>query len=207
MRSMCLLTISFGCLFAATAEPARCQDRRINLVKEDQYAARRMEVLKKSGEKMSNVVGVRSFDPNSNAFGMEGVAGETTKVPVSDIQIINFEQEVVRQNPVAQTAGFEVTAKQGTILKYKVPQNALRIDSGDLILPAAFQVTRTPAPAQAETSAETTNGKTSTGVTDKIGEAKSLTYDPSSKSFLIEVKEVTYTRQTFGSSGVSGIRK
>src|ERR1700757_2771218 len=137
MRSMCLLTISIGCLFAATAEPARCQDRRINLSKEDQYAARRMDVVKKSGEKMSNVIGVRSFDPDSNAFSMEGVAGETTRVPVSDIQIINFEQEVVRQSPMAQTAAFEITAKPGTMLKYKVPQKALRIDAGDLILPAS----------------------------------------------------------------------
>ncbi len=207
MRSMCLLTISIGCLFAATAEPARCQDRRINLFKGDQYAARRMEVVKKSGEKMSNVVGVRSFDPDSNAFSMEGVAGETTKVPVSDIQIINFEQEVVRQSPMAQTAAFEVTAKPGTMLKYKVPQNALRIDSGDLILPASSPVISTPAPAPAETSTGTTNRKTNSVVTDKIAEAKSLTYDPSSKSFLIEVQEVTYTKQTFGSSGVSGIKK
>lgn len=207
MRSMCLLTISIACLFAATAEPAQSQDRRINLFKEDQYATRRMEVVKKSGEKMSNVIGVQSFDPDSNAFSMEGVAGETTKVPVSDIQIINFEQAVVRQSPMAQTAAFEVTAKPGTMLKYKVPQNALRIDSGDLILPASSPVTSTPAPAAAETSAETTNRNTRSVVTDKIAEAKSLTYDPSSKSFLIEVQEVTYTKQTVGSPGVSGIRK
>jgi hypothetical protein len=207
MRSMCLLTISIASWFAATTEPAQSQDRRINLFKEDQYATRRMEVIKKSGEKMSNVVGVQSFDPDSNAFSMQGVAGETTKVPVSDIQIINFEQAVVRQSPMAQAAAFEVTAKPGTMLKYEVPQNALRIDSGGLILPASSPVTSTPAPAAAKTSAETRNGKTSSVATDKIAEAKSLTYDPSSKSFRIEVQEVTYTKQVFGSSGVSGIRK
>lgn len=206
MRSMCLLTISIACWFAATAEPAQSQDLRINLFKQDQYATRRMEVVEKKG-KMSNVVGIRSFDPGSNTFTMEGVAGETTQVPMSDIQKINFEQAVVQQSPMAQTAAFEVTAKPGTMLKYKVSQNALRIDSGDLILPASSPVTSTPTPAAAKTSAETTNRKTSSVVTDKIAEAKSLTYDPSSKSFLIEVQEVTYTKQIFGSSGVSGMRK
>jgi hypothetical protein len=204
---MCLLTISIACLLAATAEPAQSQDRRINLFKEDQYATRRMEVFKKSGDKMSSVVSIRSFDSVSNAFSMEGVAGETTKVPMSDIQKINFEQAVAHQSPMAQTAPFEVTAKPGVMLKYKVPQNALRIDSGDLILPASSPVTSTPAPATPETSAETPNRKTSSVVTDKITEAKSLTYDPSSKSFLVEVQEITYTKQIFGSPGVSGIKK
>ena len=62
MKSMCLLTISVACLFAATAAPAQSKERRINLFKEDQYATRRMEVVKKSGEKMSNVVAIQSFD-------------------------------------------------------------------------------------------------------------------------------------------------
>jgi hypothetical protein len=201
MRSMGLMTISIACLFAATAEPAQTQDRRINLFRKDLYATRRMEVVRKSGEKMSNVVGIQSFDPDGNAFSMEGVAGETIRVPISDIKKINFEHEVLRQSPMAQEPAFKVTEKPGSLLEYKVPEKALRIESGDLVLPASSRVTSTPAPA-AETSAETPDMQA-----DKITEAKSLTYDPSSKSFLVKAQEINYTRKVSGSSGVSGIRK
>ena len=108
---------------------------------------------------------------------------------------------------MAQTAAFEVTAKPGMMLKYKIPQNALRIDSGDLIVPASSPLTSTAAPAASETSAEKPNRKPSSVMTEKIAEAKSLTYDPSSKAFLVEIQETTYTTQTFGSSGASGTRK
>ncbi len=206
MRSICLLTISIACLFAATAELARSQDRRINLLEGDEYATRRMEVVKKSGKKMSSVVSIQSFDPGSNSFVMEDVAGDTVKVPVSGLRRIDFQQAVQEQRPMAQEAPFEVTARPGARLKYKVPQTALRIESGDLILPASSPVTSTPAPAAA-TSTETPNKKPSSVKTDKIGEAKSLTYDPSSKSFLVEVQEVTYTKQIFGGGGASGLSK
>ena len=205
MKSMCLLTISIACLLGAAAEPVQSQDLRINLLKEDQYATRRMEVVKKSGEKISNVMTIKSFDSNSNIFSLEGVAGETNEVPVSEIKEINFEQAVVRQNPMAQEAAFEVTAKLGATLKYRVPQNALRIDFEVLTLPASSPVTTTPAPAGTETSAGTP--KPSKVVSEKIVEAKSITYEPSSKSFLVEVQEIAYTKKTFGSSGPSGIRK
>jgi len=205
---MRLLTISIACLFATMAQPAQCQDRRINLFKQDQYATRRMEVVKQSGEKMSNVVAIQLFDSESNTFSMEGVAGETTKVSISDIKKINFEQAVVRQSPMAQSAPFEVIAKPGLVLKYKVPQNTLRIESGDLILPASSSVTSMPAPTAAtETSNATPNKDPTSVVTEKIAEAKSLTYDSSSKSFVVEVQEIAYTIQTFGSSGPSGTRK
>jgi hypothetical protein len=164
-----------------------------------------MEVVKKSGEKMSNVTTIQSFDSDSNVFSLEGVTGETNKVPVSEIKQINFEQAVARPDSTAQTARVEITAKPGATLNYKVPQNALRIDSGFLVLPASSPVTTTPAPAGTETS--TSTPKPSNVVTEKIMEAKSLTYEPSSKSFVVEVQEIAYTIETFGSSGPSGIRK
>jgi len=44
-------------------------------------------------------------------------------------------------------------------------------------------------------------------VTTDVPEAKTITYDSSSKSFVIEIQHVIYMRETFGSPSLSGPRK
>jgi hypothetical protein len=205
MSSIRLLTISIAFGVGVIAQPAQSQDIRISLIKTDDYAVRRMVVFSKSGVKMSSVVRIRSFDPATNSFVMEDVAGEAINVPVSDTEEIEFEQTVRQQSPAAQEGPWVIAARPGLTLKYKVPQNALRVESTELILPAASPVTSSSPPPT--TSAETSDRKGSIVKTDKIAEAKRLTYDSSTKSFLIEVQEVTYSREALGTSGVSGIRK
>jgi hypothetical protein len=205
MTSICLLIVSITFPFAACAKPAQSQDIRINLVREDLYALRRMEVFKKSGEKLSGAVSIESFDPESNSFIMKGVTGETFNLPVSDIQKIEFEQALSQQRQEVQEAAWKINAKPGSTLRYQVSQDALRIEDGDLILPASSSAARIPAPAT--TPDDTSNKQGKVAKTDKVAEAKKLTYDPSTKMFLVEVQEVTYTKEMVGTSGPSGVRK
>jgi hypothetical protein len=206
MRSIRLPVILIECLVGVIAHPAQSQDIRINFIREDLYAERRMVVFKKPGEKMSGVVRIQSFDPVTNSFVMEGVAGESVSVPVSDIERIEFEQTVQRQSPQAQQSFWKIVAIPGSMQRYNVSKNALRVESGEIILPASSPMTIIS--TSSTTPVETSEPKKGVTVkTDKIIEARNLTYDVSTKSFRIEVQEVTYTREEFSASGVSGIRK
>jgi hypothetical protein len=204
MRSTPVVVLAVGLSLVGVADWARAEDLKINLIREDAYASRRMQVFKKSGDKLSGADTIESFDAESNSFTMGTVTGETITVAVTDLEKIEFQQALLRQNPVAQQGWFEVAAQPGATLMYKVNLDAIKIQSGDLILPAAVLPT-TISPAGTPAVPTPQHGGRLT--TRKIVEAKKLTWDPPSKSFRLEVQEVVYSREEYGGSGPSGIRK
>jgi hypothetical protein len=204
MKPARMKVASIALLVAATL-PAQSQDLRINVLRRDNYASRRMVIYKKSGEKLSNVVAIRSFDPQNSSFTMIGVMGESVVIPTSAVQKVEFEQAVLIQSPMAQEASWKVSSIPGSAFGYKVLRDALKVDSGDLVLPASSPATGTPAPPVPAPATSKEQGKTV--VTEKIVEAKRLTYDSSTKTFLVEVQEITYSKEVSGSSGASGVRK
>ena len=197
-------------LFMATvACPVQAQEIRLNVLKSDELALRRMVVFKKSGDKISSFVKIDSFEPVSGIFVMEDATGEIVSIPTSEIQKIEFEQTVRRQNPVAQEAHWEIKATAGAGLRYKLSRGALRVESGELVLPASSPSTSVPGPTVP--SPEPSSREPGSRITAfKVSEARSLTVDGASESFFVEVQAVTYTHETFsgsGSSGLSGTRK
>jgi hypothetical protein len=192
-------------LFISTAVPAQAKDLRLNVLKSDENALRRMVVIKKSGEKISTFVKIDSFDPATGLLVVEDITGETTDIDAAGIQRIEFEQNVQRMNPAAQSAPWEIRATFGSKLRYKVSQGALRVDSGELVLPASSPSSSIPGGMVASGEAPSHIGAQLTKV--KVLEAKSLTFDAAGKSFLIDVQNVTYTKEVWGSSGLSGVRK
>jgi hypothetical protein len=192
-------------LAAGIVLSAEAQDVRLNVTRSDDYVTRRMVIFKKSGEQVGSLVKIRSFDPASASFVMEGVAGEAVTLAASDIKQIVFEQTVARQSPMAQQAYWEITESFGPGLRYKVKQNSLRVVSGDLVLPVSSPVVDIPAPPVPPLPPLSTNGSSTTSAT--ITEARRLAYDAPSKTFAVEVQNVTYNKEMSGSSGISGVRK
>ncbi len=205
MNQTHLRRVWVGFLFIAAAVPTQANDIRLNVLKSDQLALRRMVVIKKSGEKISTLVKIDSFDPATGLFVMEGVTGETTDIRSSDIQKIEFQQTVRQQSPAAQEAPWKIRATVGSELRYQVSQGALRVESGELVLPASSPSTSIPGPTVSSAEPSSRNGASITNV--KVVEAISLTFDGARKSFFIKVQNVTYTKETSGTSGLSGIRK
>ena len=205
MNVVSLLSFSVSIvLVTGAAQCVLCQDLRLNVGREDEFATRRIQVFKETGEKLSGVFKLHDFDQGSQSFVLEDVTGQSVSVPVSILQRITFEQTLLQPNPVAQTAAWQITSKPGKALKYKVPATALKVDSGDIIFPATTPVI---AVSQPTTAAQAPKAEKSQVVTTDLAEAKTITYESPSKSFIIEVQHVLYTRDTFGSSSLSGPKK
>jgi hypothetical protein len=191
---------------AAVACPVQAQDIRLNVLKPDELALRRMVVFKKSGDKISSFVKIASFEPASGIFVMEDATGGMVSIPTSEIQKIEFEQTVQSPSPMAQQAHWEIRATAGTGLRYKLSRGALRVESGELVLPASSPSTSVPGPTAPSIEPSSRNpGNSITAF--KVVEVRSLTVDGASESFFVEVQNVTYTKETSGSSGLSGTRK
>jgi hypothetical protein len=196
--------------------PAQGRDRQIQLSEEDGFAMRRFEIVKKAGGKLTGLVHIRSFDSENGRFEVEGVAGDTTGVAVSDIQEIDFDQMVKEKNPVAQEGPWLIDAKVGSAKVYVVAQKLLKIESGVLILPVSVQVKNISAAslnsAGPHTASEYPRQREPRGakvsVTKQTSEeARRLTYDATKKLFSLEVHEVEYTRKDFSIQGGSSGRK
>ena len=201
MRSIHLTIASTAFLFfvAGAARP-QSQMLEVHLLKDDAYVTRTMKVLRTSGEKVTGLATIRSFDPVSNSFIMEGVAGETKTIPVSDIERIEFEQDILRQSPAAQEAAWRVNATPGRMVMYEVPQASLSIQNGNLQLFPSWEVQ----PASGAPHFPELPGVSVTAAPGiQIAEAKILKYDAGRKVFSLLVQYSTYSRETFGGAGSS----
>src|SRR5262249_50839100 len=163
-----------------------------NLLKEDIYAVRIMRVFRKSGEKVNGLATIRSFDPVSNAFIMEGVSGEPKTIFVSDIDRIEFEQDVQRRSPQAQISPWRVMGDDGRTESYGVPPAELKIKSGKIEIPL-LAVPSPSAPQTPNTVAES-SPEWKVISTKEIPEPRILQYDVTEKNFRIEIQYVTYVR-------------
>lgn len=201
--------VSLAVLFAACAPTlSRAQGLRINLCNEDQYARRRMLIVKKSGETISDVLRIRSFAAESNSFVVERIAGGTVDVAASDIKEIHFEQQPESERSVAQVAVAQIKARQGDAFRYTLSQKTLKIDdAGDLVLPesASRKKLSEPASLEGEGARDTTRILESA----TIAEARTLSFDPEKKSFVVDIQYVKYTKEMpeTGGSTPSGIAK
>ena len=204
MRSMRLVLVAMSLIFVGISYRANAQEVHINLTREDGFASRRVQVFKKPGDKLSGVSGIESFDARANSFAIGKVTGESITVTVDDLDKIEFQQALLVLHPMAQSGPFEVTAQPGATLRYQVRPDALKFQQWDLILPASLSPT-TISPSTNSSGPTAHHGGKLT--TQKVVEAKKLTWDPTSKSFVLEAQEVVYSREDWGGSGPSGTRK
>jgi hypothetical protein len=86
----------------------------------------------------------------------------------------------------------------------KIQPDAIKIEGWDLILPESVSATTISPVTGTPSSPTARHGGHVTA--RKIVEAKQLTWDSASKSFLLEAQEIVYSREVFGGGGVSGIR-
>jgi hypothetical protein len=179
---------------------------RLNATRNDGNVLHKMVVVKASGEKMSGIRKIVSYDPATSVFVMEDLTGGAISIPASEIREIDFEQAVVKANIAVQMPISEVKVTPGSRLKYSVPKNAVRVDSGDLVLPASSPSTKIPGEEGNSTESPSHEGDR---VTRKdIVEPRKLTVDVAHGLFLVEVQNVTYTTETRGGgSKASGIVK
>ena len=193
-------------VFVSVVVPARCQEVRINLLKTDDYARRRIAIHTKSGETISHVAKILTYDQENSTFTMESFSGETLKIALSDIKTIECEQQIQTQSPVAQEPRVEIYAVPGSIIKYNVSPASIRVESEGLVLPSTSSAT-TITPSPSAPPSEPHKQGAVIAKTDKILEGRRLIFDPLTKKLSVEVQEVTYSKEVSGSSGVSGIRK
>lgn len=190
-------------IIASAAVPAQDHNIRLNILRQDDVAIRRMVVIKKSNERISNFVKIDSYDPTEALFVMEDPTGETTRIPVSEIQKFEFEQSVRQQAPMAQEGPWEIRATIGSGSKYEVGKDKLRVEFGDLVVPVSSPSTSIPAPTVAPQPSAHHGG---TLAVSKVLEARTLTV-ANSKSFVILVHSVIYTTERWGSLQPSGVVK
>jgi len=200
---MCLVLV----LIAAGVNAARAQEIRVNISRYDRHILRRIVVVKTSGERITNLDRILSFDQKNGIFVMESVTGETASIALPKLKRIEFEQTVDRQSPMAQEAAWEMTATPGSVVRYTVRKGLLRVDLGDLVMPAGSA--SSPVPGSATTSSQPSSTSKGTVSNHDVLEARSLTVDNSGGVFIIEVQNVTYTMKTESGEGArpSGVVK
>jgi hypothetical protein len=204
MKSTMLLRVSPLLLLITCV--AQAQDIRLNLTNSDELMMRRMTVYKTSGETLKHLVKVRSYDPQSASFVMEDVTGGTITIAVSDLSKIDFEQSLSDANPVVQSPMPKIIATPGPKVKYTVPQDALKVDVGDLLFPASSPSTTTPGPPPPPVlpGVATVDSKN----IHRVTQPRSLTFDKPHKCFYVEVENFTYlVEPPSGSSRPSGVVK
>ncbi len=181
------------------------RDIKLNATRSEEHVLRKMVVVNTSGEKMSTFDKIVSFDPASNVFVMEDVRGGTMSIPSSEIREINFEQTVEVTNSPVQRSFPKVTATPGSKLKYRVPKGAIRVDSGDLVLPASSPSTKVDGDGGNPPSSPSGNGVNFSRI--NVVEPRRLTVDAHG-FFIVEVQNVIYTTETpTGGSKASGAAK
>jgi hypothetical protein len=200
MKWTCIAVLSMVCLTALGAS-AQAQTVEVRFTGRDEFVDRSMKIVTKTGEPITGIQKIRSFDPATAALIFEDVAGSEKRLPVSNLERIEFVQNLNRSNPVAQAAAWKVTSKPGRIVSYAIPQTAFQVRSDKLELSADWKApqTRNPEPAPPQES----DSGFQISRTAEIVEPKILTYDTAKKSFTLEVQFYTYARkvQAGSSSG------
>ena len=183
-------------LIAAGVNAARAQEIRVNISRSEHSILRRMVVVKTSGERITNLVRIASYDQQKGVFVMESVTGETVSIALPELKRIDFEQTVDRQNAAAQEPAWEMTATPGSGLRYSVSKGLLRVDAGDMVVPAGSASSAVPGPAK--TSSPASSSWKGIVSNHDVLEARSLTVDISGGVFIVEVQNVTYAEKTAG---------
>lgn len=184
----------------------QAQDIRLNLTNSDDVMMRRMTVYKKSGDTIKHLVKIKSYDPQTASFVMEDVKGGTVTVAAADLSRIVFEQSFGEQSPIVQRAMPIITSIPGPMVKYTVPQSALKVDAGELLVPASSPSTTTLGPPPPPGLPAVTNVDSKN--THDVTLPRSLTFDTSRKCFYVEAEKFTYRiEQPSGSSRPSGVVK
>jgi hypothetical protein len=185
---------------------AQGQEIKLNATRSEKHVLRKMVVVKTSGEKISTLEMIVSFDPATTKFVMKDVSGGTTSISSSEIREIDFEQAVEMARPAAQEAFWEVIATPGSRFKYTVPKGALRVDSGDLVLPASSRAIEIA--GDVGNPPESPSRKEDKFSRINVVEPRRLTVDIAQGSFVVEVQNVIYTTKiAAGSSTPSGVAK
>ncbi len=143
-----------------------------------------------SGDRIPGLVVLKAFDPARKTFVFTRYDGSSVDVAVTDLRSIAFRQDVRRSNQMAQTAIYrDVAIVRGEQRQVKVPAARLDVNETGLALVGV------DAPADAR---------------DRW-EARTLTYDRGTDTFVVDIERVTYVVTVRGggggSSGASGIRK
>ena len=132
---------------------------------------------------------------------MEMVTGEKIEIGVSEIEKIDFEQHVRNMNSAAQEGAWKIFATPGHKETYKVPAQLLKIESGVLTLKPSWRVSVDSG------SQETKPSNVLPNSSESVAEAKVIRPDALNKLILVEIENVTYTKQFLGGGGSSGIKK
>lgn len=182
-----LLWLPMNSMLRSAVTFAQDNDVRINLLLEDEYVIRSMNMIKDSGEKIPNLIMIESFGRDSKAFVVEDIYGEQKEIPVSEIKKIRFKQLVKRQDPTAQMAAWKIITHKREQKRIEVLVDQLYIESGFLVLK-------------------------NLGIPRLLGdgdvlEVLNISVNPSKDRFSLDIQNVKYEKEYYGSGGFPGFRK
>jgi hypothetical protein len=137
---MKLSTIAFlvAVLFMPTSSPAqqsapRSNDIPIELVQENEFVVKMMDVFNKSGKKIKGLVGLDSFSMKKKVFIFKKSNGKLQKVSDRSIKKIVFNR--LRQGVLTgKPKSLRVMAWNGKIRNFKMNYSAVKIKNGYLFI-------------------------------------------------------------------------
>lgn len=185
-----LLLVTLSLPLGLTPAKAFAQDVEgitVTLMRNDEYAITIMRLIDKSGKKIKGLMNIKSFETDIKSFTFENIYGETKKIPVSEIERIEFEQNIQTFNPVAQENAWEIITSRGKEKKIRISARELKVKTGLLILKSSVA-----APLLER---------------EKDLEVLNISFKPSEDCFDITVRNVRYEKKYYGGEGASGIRK
>ncbi|MDI6790745.1 MAG: hypothetical protein QME44_08665 [Thermodesulfobacteriota bacterium] len=159
----------------------------VTLMRDDEYVVTIMRVIDKHGKKIKGLINIKSFETNMKSFAFENIYGETKIIPVSEIERIEFEQNIQTLNPVAQESAWEIITSGGKENKIRIPARELEVRTGLLILRSSLATSL----LEGERDLEVLN----------------ISFNPSEDRFDIIVRNIRYEKKYYGTGGASGIRK
>jgi hypothetical protein len=185
-----LLLVTLSLPLGLTPAKAFAQDVEgmpVTLMRNDEYAITIMRVLDKAGKKIKGLINIKSFETDIKSFTFENIYGETKKIPVSEIEKIEFEQNIHTINPVAQENAWGIITSRGKEKKIRISARELKVKTGLLILKSSVA-----APLLER---------------EKDLEVLNISFKPSEDCFDITVRNVRYEKKYYGGEGASGISK
>ena len=184
-RSMTLLVP----LWLAFGAAAQGNENRVELTQPDQYAIRSMHVLDKSRNPIPGLIRLDSFDRSTKTFIFQTPAGEAQRIPATDIDTIEFAQDLQKANPVAQMPPSTITVLKEEPRKLQIAADKLRIEAGGLFV-------------------DTLDADRPLAGGEQF-EVRNISFNPAQESFDVELQRVRYNVEFSGGGGggLSGMRK
>jgi hypothetical protein len=194
-----VLACCAGLLMLASRAQAQGAATTINLVDQDRFVQRSLQIVMKSAGAVASIKTIRSIDAATGTLRADDVFGKTQEIPITNIDRIDFTQRPQRQAPMAQEPPWTTEVFTGAPFKNARQQDwysaaSLQITNGVLTIadlpPPVVPPSTVPA-SQSRADQQTT------------WEVRTIRYDAASKSFQVVLLPTRYEKRYMMTGGGS----